>query len=84
MGTQLNFSIAFHRQTNGQSKRTIQTVEDMLRICVIDFRNAREKHLTVAEFVYNNSDYSRIGMAPFEALYGRRLSRLEFGPGHNM
>ncbi|GJR45009.1 putative reverse transcriptase domain-containing protein [Tanacetum coccineum] len=59
-------------QTNGQSERTIQTLEDMLRECVIDFGSSWDVHLPLAEFSYNNSYHSSIRCAPFEALYGRK------------
>ncbi|GJY15672.1 putative reverse transcriptase domain-containing protein [Tanacetum coccineum] len=55
--------------TDGQSERTIQTLEDMLRVCVIDFGNGSERHLPLIEFSYNNSYHMRIKAAPFEALY---------------
>ena len=55
MGTQLKFSTAYHPQTDGQSERTIQTLEDMLRSCVIDFKVNWEEILPYAEFAYNNS-----------------------------
>ncbi|WMV33095.1 hypothetical protein MTR67_026480 [Solanum verrucosum] len=71
LGTQLTFSTAFHPQTDGQSERTIQVLEDMLRACVIDFGGHWDKFLQLCEFSYNNSYYSSIDMAPFEALYGR-------------
>ena len=70
MGTRLHFSTAFHPQTDGQSNRTIQTLEDMLRACVIEFKGSWNTHLSLMEFAYNNSYQSSIGMAPFEALYG--------------
>ena len=69
---QVKISTAFHPQTDGQAERTIQTLEDMLRACVIDFRGNWDDHLPLIEFSYNNSYHSSIGMAPFEALYGRR------------
>ena len=72
MGTKLDFSTAFHPQTDGQSERTIQTLEDMLRACVLDLKGSWETHLPLIEFAYNNSYHSSIEMAPFEALYGRR------------
>ncbi|GJR44963.1 putative reverse transcriptase domain-containing protein [Tanacetum coccineum] len=72
MGTQLDMSIVYHLQTDGQSERTIQTLEDMLRACVIDFRNGWERHLPLIEFSYNNSYHASIKAAPFEALYGRK------------
>ena len=71
-GTELNFSTAFHPQTDGQSERTIQTLEDMLRLCVLDFQGNWETHLPLVEFAYNNSFHASIGMAPYEALYGRK------------
>lgn len=70
-GTTLNFSTAFHPQSDGQSERTIQTLEDMLRSCALDLRGSWEEHLPLVEFAYNNSYHSSIGMAPYEALYGR-------------
>jgi hypothetical protein len=71
-GTQLKFSTAFHPATDGQTERTIQTLEDMLRACVMDFQGSWEKNLPLVEFSYNNSHHTSIGMAPHEALYGRR------------
>ena len=71
MGTQLMMSIAFYPHTDDQSKRTIQTLEDMLRIYVLDFKGSREEHCTLVEFAYNNSYQASIRMAPYEALYGR-------------
>ena len=72
LGTRLNFSTAYHPQTDGQSERTIQTLEDMLRACVIDFHGSWDRHLPLVEFAYNNSYQASIGMPPYEALYGRR------------
>ncbi|GJU47826.1 putative reverse transcriptase domain-containing protein [Tanacetum coccineum] len=72
LGTRLDMSMAYHPQTDGQSKRTIQTLKDMLRACVIDFDGSWNIHLPLAEFSYNNSYHSSIGCAPFEALYGRK------------
>ncbi|GJT88526.1 hypothetical protein Tco_1070243 [Tanacetum coccineum] len=72
LGTQLNLSTAYHPQTDGQSERTIQTLEDMLRACVIDFGNGWDRHLPLVEFSYNNSYHTNIKAAPFEALYGRK------------
>jgi len=68
----LNLSTAFHPQTDGQSERTIQTLEDMLRACALDYTGNWDHHLSLAEFAYNNSYHSSIEMAPYEALYGRR------------
>ncbi|GJV53828.1 putative reverse transcriptase domain-containing protein [Tanacetum coccineum] len=72
MGTRLDMSTAYHPETDGQSERTIQTLEDMLRACVIDFGNGWERHLPLIEFSYNNSYHASIKAAPFEALYGRK------------
>ena len=72
MGTRLHFSTAFHPQTDGQSERTIQTLEDLLRACVLDWGTDWVRHLPLVEFAYNNSYHSSIGRAPYEALYGRR------------
>ncbi|KAA3465681.1 DNA/RNA polymerases superfamily protein [Gossypium australe] len=72
LGTKLNFSMAFHPQSDGQSERVIQILEDMLRGCVIDFRGSWEDFLPLAEFAYNNSYQSSIQMAPYEVLYDRR------------
>ncbi|CAL5414693.1 unnamed protein product [Camellia sinensis] len=71
LGTELRFSTAFHPQTDGQTERTNQTLEDMLRLCVLDFQGSWESHLPLVEFAYNNSYQASIGMAPYEALYGR-------------
>ena len=60
IGTRLDFSTAFHPQTDGQSERTIQTLEDMLRMCVIDVGGSWDDHLQLVEFAYNNSYYSSI------------------------
>ncbi|GKE97835.1 putative reverse transcriptase domain-containing protein [Tanacetum coccineum] len=65
-------STAYHPETDGQSERTIQTLEDMLRACVIDFGKGWDKHLPLIEFYYNNSYHASIKAAPFEALYGRK------------
>ncbi|GJY99370.1 putative reverse transcriptase domain-containing protein [Tanacetum coccineum] len=65
-------SMAYHPQTDGQSERIIQTLEDMLRACVIDFGGSWDVHLPLAELSYNNSYHSSIRCASFEALYGRK------------
>ncbi|KAD4981917.1 hypothetical protein E3N88_18588 [Mikania micrantha] len=72
LGTRLDMSTAYHPQTDGQSERTIQTLEDMLRACVIDFGSSWETHLPLVEFLHNNSYHTSIQAAPFEALYGRK------------
>ncbi|GJW79403.1 putative reverse transcriptase domain-containing protein [Tanacetum coccineum] len=71
LGTQLDMSTAYHPETDGQSERTIQTLEDMLRACVIDFGKGG-KTPPLVEFSYNNSYHASIKAAPFEALYGRK------------
>ncbi|GJV72430.1 putative reverse transcriptase domain-containing protein [Tanacetum coccineum] len=70
--TNLDMSTVYHPQTDGQSERTIQTLEDMLCACVIDFGNGWVKHLPLVKFSYNNSYHASIKDAPFEALYGRK------------
>ncbi|GKB32863.1 putative reverse transcriptase domain-containing protein [Tanacetum coccineum] len=80
LGTRLDMSTAYHPQIDGKSKRTIQTLEDMLRACVIDFENGWDRHLPLIEFSYNNSYHTRIKAAPFEALYGQVLRRVRRKP----
>ncbi|GKE93535.1 putative reverse transcriptase domain-containing protein [Tanacetum coccineum] len=65
-------STAYHPHTDGQSERTIQTLEDMLRAYVLDLGKGWDRHLSLVEFSYNNSYYTSIKAAPFEALYGRK------------
>ena len=72
LGTMLKWSTTFHPQMDGQEERTIQTLEDMLRECIIDFKGSWDRHLPLVEFAYKNSFHSSISMAPHEALYGRR------------
>ncbi|GKF66464.1 reverse transcriptase domain-containing protein [Tanacetum coccineum] len=72
LGTNLDVSIVYHPQTDRQSERTIQTLEDMLRACVIDFGNGWVRDLPLVEFSYNNSYHASIKAAPFEALYSRK------------
>ncbi|GJV45294.1 putative reverse transcriptase domain-containing protein [Tanacetum coccineum] len=72
MGTHLDMSTTYHPQTDGQSERTIQTLEDMLRAYVIGFGNSLDRHLPLIEFSYNNSYHASIKAAPFEALYGQK------------
>ncbi|GJZ93840.1 putative reverse transcriptase domain-containing protein [Tanacetum coccineum] len=73
LGTRLDMSIAYHPQTDDQSERTIQTLEDILCACVLDFGKGWDKHLPLVEFSYNNSYHTIIKAAPFEALYGRKF-----------
>ncbi|GKE29847.1 putative reverse transcriptase domain-containing protein [Tanacetum coccineum] len=72
LGTNLDMSIAYHPQTDGQSKRTIQTLKYILRACVIDFGSSWDRHLPLVKFSYNNSYHASIKAAPYEALYGRK------------
>nr|GEZ80172.1 putative reverse transcriptase domain-containing protein [Tanacetum cinerariifolium] len=72
LGTDICMSTAYHPETNGQNERTIQTLEDMLRACAIDFGKGWIKHLPLAEFSYNNSYHASIKAAPYEALYGQK------------
>ncbi|GJS35620.1 putative reverse transcriptase domain-containing protein [Tanacetum coccineum] len=72
LGMNLDMSTAYHPQTDGQSERTIQTLKDMLRACMIDFGNDWVKHLPLVDFSYNNSYHASIKAVPFEALYGRK------------
>ncbi|GKF42459.1 reverse transcriptase domain-containing protein [Tanacetum coccineum] len=75
LGTQLDMSMVYHLETDGQSERTIQTLKDMLRAYVLDFGKGWERHLPLVEFSYNNSYHASIKTAPFEALYSRKLGR---------
>ena len=77
LGTKLCLSTAYHPQTDGQSERTIQTLEDMLRARTLEFLGNWDEHLPLVEFSYNNSFHSSIKMAPYQALYGQK-SRTPF------
>ncbi|KAJ9544342.1 hypothetical protein OSB04_024049 [Centaurea solstitialis] len=83
LGTSVDLSTAYHPQTDGQTERTIQTLEDMLRACVLEFGGSWDDHLPLVEFSYNNSYHASIQCAPYEALYGRKcrspLNWLEVG-----
>jgi hypothetical protein len=70
MGNKLNFSIAYHLQTDGQFERIIQILEDVLRLCILDFKGNWIRFLPLVEFAYNNSFQAIIGMTPYETLYG--------------
>ena len=72
MGTKLNFISAYHPQTDGQTKRINQVLEDMLRACSLQFKDSWDDTLTYAEFSYNNRYQASLKMYPFEALYGRK------------
>nr|GEX85478.1 putative reverse transcriptase domain-containing protein [Tanacetum cinerariifolium] len=76
LGARLDLSTAYHPETDGQSECTIQTLEDMLRACAMDFGGNWDTHLPLVEFSYNNSYHSSIKCAPFEALYGRKCQTL--------
>ena len=71
LGTQLNFNTVYHPETDEKTERTNQTLEDMLRMYVMDQQKRWEEFLPLVEFAYNNSYQSIINMAPFEFLYGR-------------
>jgi len=71
LGTRRKFSTSYHPEIEGQSERTIQILEDMLRTCMIDSKGSWEDYLHLAEFSYNNSYQASIKIAPFEAPYGR-------------
>ena len=72
MGTKLDFSSAYHPQTDGQIERVNQIMEDVLRACVLTYGKDWEQNLPYAEFSYNNGYQASLGMSPFEALYGRK------------
>jgi hypothetical protein len=72
MGTKLDFSSAYHPQTDGQTETVNQTMEDILRACVLTYGKDWEQTLPYAEFSYNNGYQARLGMSPFESLYGRK------------
>jgi hypothetical protein len=72
MDTKLNFSLAYHSQTDGQTERTNQVLEDMLKACALKLGRSWNKSLPYAEFSYNNSYWASLKIAPFEALYGRK------------
>ncbi|GKB59427.1 putative reverse transcriptase domain-containing protein, partial [Tanacetum coccineum] len=73
LGTRLDMSTTYHPQTDGQSERIIQTLEDMLRACVLNFRESSDVHILLVEFSYNSSYHSSVRCSPFEALYGRKF-----------
>jgi transposase InsO family protein len=76
LGTHLNFSSAFHPQTDSQTERTNQILEDMLTACALQDKSGRDKRLPYAEFSYNNSYQASLKMAPFQTLYGRSCRTL--------
>jgi len=72
LGSRVALSTTYHPQTDGQTKRTIQTVEDMLCAFVLEFGGNWDKYLPLVEFLYNNNYHASIKMPPYEALYGRK------------
>jgi transposase InsO family protein len=78
MDTRLNFSSAYHPQTDGQIERTNQILKDMLRDCALKYAKSWDKSLRYVKFSYNNSYQASIEMAPYEALYGRQCRTLLF------
>ena len=83
LGIRLDLSTSYHPQSDGQTERTIQTLEDMLCACVIDFEGSWDVHLPLVKFSYNNNYHTSIQCTPYEALYGHKcrspLSWLEVG-----
>ena len=78
LGIKLRFSTAFHPQTDGQSEKIIQTLEDMLRTSVMEFQGSWDKYVPLMEFAYNNTFHSSLGMAPYEALCMVESAELQF------
>lgn len=72
LGTKLRLSSAYHPQTDGQTEKIIQTLENMLGAYVLDDWGSLDKLLPLVEFTYNNSYHVSIGIAPYEDLYGRK------------
>ncbi|CAN1167912.1 Transposon Tf2-6 polyprotein [Linum perenne] len=72
LGTKLHFTSAYHLESDGQTEITILTLEELLRSCVTDWKGSWVDHLPLIEFAYNNQYHSSLGVAPYEALYGRR------------
>jgi len=72
LGKRLDINTAFHLQTDGQSEKVIQVLEDLLRACMLEFGGNWEEHIALVEFMYNSSHQTTIGMALYNALYGRR------------
>jgi hypothetical protein len=85
MDTRVNFSLAYHPQTDGQTERVNQILEDMLRACALKNKKSWDKCLPYAEFSYNNSYQESLKMSPFEVLYRRRCRTPLFWnePGEN-
>jgi transposase InsO family protein len=85
MDTKLNFSSAYHPQTDGQIERVNQILEDMLRACALKDKKSWDKCLSYTEFYYNNSYQESLKMSPFKILYGRKCQTSLFWnePGEN-
>jgi hypothetical protein len=79
MDTRLNYSSAYHPQTDGETERVNQILEDMLRACALKDCKSWDKCLSYAEFSYNNSYQKSLKMSPFEVLHGRKCRTLCFG-----
>jgi hypothetical protein len=79
MDTKLNFSSTYHPQTDGQTERVNQILEDMLRAYALKDNQSWDQCLSYAKFFYNNSYQESIKMTPFEFLYGRKCRSLYFG-----
>ena len=71
LDSKLRLSSAYHPRTDGQTERTIRSLEDLLRACVLEQGGSWDTYLPLIEFTYHNSYHSSIGMAPFEALYSQ-------------
>jgi len=74
LNTKLNFSTAYHPQTDGQTKRVNQVLEDMLRMYVMDQPGKWEDYLHLEEFAYNNHYHASAKLSPFQILYGRKCN----------
>lgn len=79
LGTRLAFSTAYHPQSDGQSERVIQVLEDLLRSCTIDFPGSWDSMLSLVEFTYNNSFQATIGWLHMRLFMGGDVVRLYFG-----
>lgn len=76
LGTKLRLSSSYHPQPDGQSERTIQSLEDLLRAYVLEQTRNWDEYLPLIEFTYNNNYHSSTGMAPYEPFYGRKCRTL--------
>ena len=78
-GTKLNFSSSYHPETDGQTERINQILEDMLRACILDFQGKWEEFLPLVEFSYNNSYQSTIHMHHLNHFTGENVEHLYVG-----